>query len=447
MILASRILGFVPRLRRRFRPKLRRRGIRGGPRPRLQRPIRPRPAMNEPQAAQSTLLIRPPDSGHNGDSPVQGPIPVDFSGPLVTRSSLAAWLKSRTVQRLVGGLVTIAIFIWILRPIVLRWHMVGNRILATSPLRFILAAVMFATFLFVIRVISWRLIISGFGTCLPRGAAARIWSTSELARYVPGVIWQVVGRVYLVRPYGVDAITCSTSQILELTIFLVANILLALVCLPAFAGSTLFAGASPQDQAYARDALITTAVLSPLLLLLLKPSIFYGVVNGVLRLIGKRPIATRIGGKTLLVLMLLALTGLIWQGLAIWVLIGQPKALNIPIDRIGLIIGAYSLAWSFGFLAFWAPGGLGVRELILVTTLRYALPDSVAKSLGDADSVKAFLAFVAVLLRLWTIAGEFILTSIAYAIDHRGALGRPDAPGRIENARTAAYPPKDGAPN
>ena len=66
---------------------------------------------------------------------------------------------------------------------------------------------------------------------VPLAPAVRIWSTSELARYLPGVIWQVVGRIYLVKPYGVRGSHCSASQVLELVIFLLANMLVAVACL------------------------------------------------------------------------------------------------------------------------------------------------------------------------------------------------------------------------
>jgi hypothetical protein len=39
-----------------------------------------------------------------------------------------------------------------------------------------------------------------------------------------------------------------------------------------------------------------------------------------------------------------------------------------------------------------------------------------------------------VLLRLWATSGEVILAALAYAFDYRGALGRPDAPGRVRPA-------------
>ena len=90
---------------------------------------------------------------------------------------------------------------------------------------------MFAIFLFAFRAMAWRRILIGFGHRLPIAPTTRIWSTSEMARYLPGVIWQVAGRVFLARPYGVSSGVCSTSQILELILFLLANLLVAMTCL------------------------------------------------------------------------------------------------------------------------------------------------------------------------------------------------------------------------
>jgi len=238
---------------------------------------------------------------------------------------------------------------------------------------------------------------------------------------LPGVIWQVVGRVFLVKPYGVDAATCSTSQVLELSIFLLANVLVALVSLPWLAG---------RMEPNARLLLWLAAGLAPLLLLLLHPKVFYGILNQITRLLGKRPISLRLNGKQLFVLVGWAFMGLIWQGLAIWLLIGQKNALALDIGKSGLVVGAYCLAWCAGFLAFWAPGGLGTREFVLVLTLRFALPPSVRAQFPVGDYTP-FLSFLAILLRLWTICGEIIVTSLAYGFDYKGALGQADAPGRI----------------
>src|SRR5207249_3601361 len=139
---------------------------------------------------------------------------------------------------------------------------------------------------------SWRKALKGFGYKLPHGAAARIWATSELARYLPGAIWQVVGRVYLCKPYGVPKEIVATSQILELCIFLYANVLLAGACL-------LWFGQKVLATSHARPWLIAALALVPGLALLLHPKTFYGVANAILRRVGKEPIVKRLRGRKL----------------------------------------------------------------------------------------------------------------------------------------------------
>ena len=98
------------------------------------------------------------------------------------------------------------------------WWMIGG------------ASVMFAAFLFM-RAMTWRRILRGMGHVLRVPPAMRMWSTSELARYLPGGVWQVVGRIYLARPYGIRGSVTSASQIYELTAFLLANLIVAMGCL------------------------------------------------------------------------------------------------------------------------------------------------------------------------------------------------------------------------
>jgi hypothetical protein len=307
-------------------------------------------------------------------------------------------------------------------PIRKHWGEVHERVLHTSPLRFVLAAVMFALFLFVFRVTSWRSILKSFGHRLPLPASARIWSASELARYIPGAIWQVLGRVYLVRPYGVSGSVCSTSQVLELAIFLLANLLVALMCLPFYAGKL---------EGKAEYWFYISTALAPTLLIVLHPKIFYSLIDTVLKRLGKPAIPHRVSGRKLLGLVLWAMLGLCWQGLAIWLLIGQPNALNLPLNQFGLVLGSYCLAWCAGFIVVLAPAGAGPRELVLIYALRFALPENIRSQFHSDAALNVMLFFMAVLLRLWTVAGELLLTTTAHLVDYRGALNRPDAPGRL----------------
>jgi hypothetical protein len=252
-------------------------------------------------------------------------------------------------------------------------------------------------------------------------AASRIWITSELARYLPGAIWQVVGRIYLAKPYGVRGTITSVSQILELAIFLLANILVAVACM-------LYFGVKHLDGA-ARTWLYIAMCVAPILLVLLHPIVFYGIINRVVRKLGKPEVESRIGGVELLALLGWNVFGLLWQSLALYLIL-QP-ALGLKLDWWWVVAGAYCLAWTAGFLAVWAPGGIGVRELVFVTAMRVALPQEVQQQFEHRQVLLGFLALLSVLLRLWATLGEIILAVIAYALDFRGALNLPTAPGRV----------------
>lgn len=329
------------------------------------------------------------------------------------------------IRRAVIVAITVAIFAWILRPIFLKWNEVRGLIYQTSIPRLGLATGMFAFFLFAFRAMVWRRILQDYGHRLPVAAAVRIWSTSELARYLPGVIWQVVGRVYLVRPYGVRGSVCSVSQILELAVFLLANMLVAVSCLLYFGIKNL--------EGAARAWLYAASALVPVLLVLLHPKVFYGLINRVMLRLGKPQIVPQSGWLELSEILAWNIIGLLWQSLALYLLLDH--ALKLKPDWWWVLAGAYCLAWCAGFLAVWAPGGIGVRELVFVTAMHVALPDAVRDSFAQREVLLGFLAFLSVLLRVWTTLGELILATIAYSFDLRGALGFPDAPGRVPIAR------------
>jgi glycosyltransferase 2 family protein len=314
-------------------------------------------------------------------------------------------------------LLVVLLFGWMIRPIQRNWHVpeIRDTILSTNWLQFLAAAMMFSLFLFIFRALSWRRILAGLGHRLPVFAAGRIWSFSELARYVPGMIWQVLGRIYLTRPYGVGATTSSASQVLEVSLFVLANILVALTGLLA-AGIRQI----PPDQ---RQWVFLVMALVPLLLALLHPAIFYRVLNGLLGRIGQPLIEARLPKRQLTALLGWMVVGLLWQSLAIWLL--TRSTLHLPIEKWYVLAGAYCLAWTVGFcFGFLAPGGIGVREAVFIGTMQFVLPpDWVAANLQfDPEHYRVFLGFLGVLLRLWTIVGELTMAGLMYLAD---AYGRP----------------------
>ncbi len=391
LVLVNVVIKGIPKVRRRVRPWLRSHGIN------LLPPRRRRKKLGLSDAPDDQEILEFHERHHNR---------IRF-----------LWATSKPwIRRAVALAITVLIFVWIIKPITRQWSELKDEILSTSVWRFVVASMMFAVFLLLFRAITWWRILIGLNHRLPVAAATRIWSVSELARYLPGVVWQVVGRVYMVRPYGVNALTSSTSQLVEIAIFLVANLIVAILFLVGF-------GASMQMESH--GWYIAALVIVPLLLVLLHPKVFHGVIDAILRLMKKPPMPRRLSGRLLVGLLGWAMLGVLWQSLAVWVLLGQPQALALDISQLWLVAGAYCLAWSAGFMAFWAPGGIGVREVVLIATLKFALPDIAGRFAGDQSQYYAFLGFLSLMLRLWTVAGELLLTGIAYLCDLEGALRQP----------------------
>lgn len=384
------LIGKVPPIRRKVRPWLHGHGVD------LLPPRRRRRFVDAPPAAALSM-----------DDTI-----IELAPRHITRMQLWGQHARKWGRKLLAVGITIAIFVWILKPIVANWDKVKDRIGDMNWGRVAVASILFAAYLFVFRALVWRRLLKNFGHKLPIWPITRVWSTSELARYLPGAVWQVVGRVYLIKPYGVRGSVCSTSQIMELALYLLANLIVALGAL-TFLGWKSFEGS-------ARMWMIVAAILVPLLSLLLHPKVFYAIADRVLVSLRKPPIRKRMRWKSLIDLLLWNVLGLTVQGLAIYLVVAE--LLQLPIAKWWVVTGAYCLAWCAGFLAFWAPGGLGVREAVFIAAMSFAIPHAVRSGqLQDPDQRYLFLIFLSVLLRIWATVGELLLTGVAYALDWKGA--------------------------
>ncbi|HEX8915322.1 MAG TPA: YbhN family protein, partial [Humisphaera sp.] len=387
----------VPRVRRKVRPWMRHRGIDLLPPRRSRRFV----------AAQYHERRRSPADVSSMEETI---LEID---PRHVTNAQRFWHRAKPwVKRVMAVVITAAIFAWILKPIVLNWDRVGARVMATNWGRVFGASVLFAVYLFTFRALVWRRLLKNFGHKLPAAVTTRIWITSELARYLPGSVWQVVGRVYLTKPYGVRGSVVSTSQVMELALYLLANLIVALGTM-AFLGYRTVHGVT-------RTWLIVAMVLVPLLSLALHPKVFYPIADRILKRLKKPPIRKRMRWKSLIDLLLWNVLGLCVQGLAIYLVVF--RLLGLPPEKWWVVTGAFCLSWCAGFLAFWAPGGLGVREAVFIAVMSLAMP--IAKhTTGVAEDERLFLIFLSVLLRIWATVGELILSGFAYLFDMKGALG------------------------
>jgi hypothetical protein len=226
----------------------------------------------------------------------------------------------------------------------------------------------------------WRSMLSAWGESgrLTPGQAARIWFISNLGRYVPGKVWQIASMGLMAQRRGVSPVAAAGSSL----VVNLANIASGFVVVLATGAGVFrsFATTGP------RAGLLIAAVLG-IGLLLLPVAFAWG-----------RPLVSRLTRERITLPDLPARA--VWLAVIgttiAWLLYGMAfrqftgAIVTNPAGATSFYIAAYTGSYLVGYLALFAPGGLVVREAMLVATLT---------NLGLLGAPEAWL--VALASRVW----------------------------------------------
>lgn len=202
-------------------------------------------------------------------------------------------------------------------------------------------------------MLAYRALLADLGSRLPVTVAARIFFVGQLGKYIPGSLWPVVAQMEMGREAGVPRQRSAAAITLTILIYLGAGILLGGVALP-------FASDSAGGYRW-------LVLLAPVLLLALHPR----VVNPVLTkasALARRPAPEHpLSGAGILAAFGWSVFSWVAFGLQVALLahdLGADGARTLP-----LAVGGFALAWSAGFLVFFAPAGAGPREIVLAALM------------------------------------------------------------------------------
>ena len=246
---------------------------------------------------------------------------------------------------------------------------------------------------------TWRIILCCLGGPLGYRRAVQVWFLSNIIRYIPGNVWQFLGMAELAAEDGVSRIATFSSIVLHQALSTAAGLALA---------AAYFAVAG-QGEGFERFRPALWAV--PLGLLLLQPRILERVLNYALLRLHRPPLHVSLTWGQIWVLLLRYLVVWLGTGLSYAALV----AALTPVEArsIPYLIAAWAAAYVIGYLSLLTPSGLGVREGVMVLLLTAIMPEPVA-------------AVVAVVARLWMMAGEVIGAGGSLL------LGRPHRPDVLE---------------
>lgn len=187
-----------------------------------------------------------------------------------------------------------------------------------------------------------------------------VFFQAQLGKYIPGSVWQYAGRTALARAHRIPVRPVAISLPVEFVGSMGGAAVLSLLVLGWWG-----------------------AIGVPVALLAIALALrVWSDSSGR----GARRVALR---TTSLYVAAWPLTGI-----SFW-LVGR-ALISAPLRDMAVYIGAFAVAWAVGVVAVYAPGGLGVREAVLVAILRGRIGS--ADALVVAAASRAVFAFVDVAL-------------------------------------------------
>jgi uncharacterized membrane protein YbhN (UPF0104 family) len=253
------------------------------------------------------------------------------------------------------------------------------------------SAIVLATYALLIE--TWRRVLGALGSPLGWTTAALIWLGSNLARYLPGTLWQLGVMSMMTRRRGIGLANAGTSALL----IAIVNV---------YTGIAVWAVFSARAPALAGKGIWFVALGGLALAAATFGMPFAARAFG--RITGRRIELPRVDARSI-VLATIG-TSLAWlaYGLAFWAL---SKAILPDGPRsLDAAIAIYTASYLAGFLAILPPAGLGVAEGVMV---------ALGLEMGYASRVE--LITLALVVRLWRTLLEIVPGIVAVAFETRAS--------------------------
>lgn len=302
----------------------------------------------------------------------------------------------RILVALVKLVLTLVVLFFLFKQVESQWSQVADYEWQVSPVYLVLSIFAGLLTFFAFSQL-WRRIIAGFGHKVSPMKSFRIFYLSNLGRYVPGKVWQLLGIIYLTRREGISP-EAATSSFVLVQLFAIPASFLVFVLSSLLEPKILTdrVGLLGTGSAWVAVALIFSLVAS----LVVRPQWLVGLGNWFLRKLKRPPIQFHIDKRVALYVVVGYCLAWFGYGVAFWLflksVIGQAD-----LSLFGAV-AAFNAAYQIGYLALFAPGGFGPRELVLGTLM--------TPFLGPVAPAAALMS------RLWAIVVESIAALMALAV-------------------------------
>ena len=310
-------------------------------------------------------------------------------------------------NRIVSWILVAAIFFFLAKMVWSNWVQVKE---ASFSLRFfpLFSGTVFFAVSYFFQLWAWYLITQKLGIALSFPETTKTWFYSQAGKYLPGKIWLFLGRVYFYESKGKSKKSVSVALYFEAATLLVAG---GLICLAAL---LLFEEMGAVHSNKILGWLVIACIL--LAFIFLHPRVLQKILNWVLVLFKREPLVLSISYWNILWVLFYCILSWVVGGIGFYLFVDAVYPLSS--HYILFLTGALAVSNTLGLIAIFAPGGLGVREGVLVYLLSFVTPVPVA-------------VILSVLTRIWMTLIEIGLIGIVYLVDKipKGSVRK----GRVPN--------------
>ncbi len=231
---------------------------------------------------------------------------------------------------------------------------------------FVALSLVISTIGFVPAFLGWRLILNLYHihNCLQDDLQNYVYSM--FGSFVPGGIWQLVGRSMLYKKQEISSLRVTSASILE-TIFI------------ALAGWLVywFGFSVRPELSFVKWPGFQYVVIIPILILL-EPHVLSWINNWILRRNRSAPLPELIHFSLINILILLFFEILVnvLGGVAVFTLLRS--LVSLPISDLINVVTAYSFSMAFASLFFWLPGRMVIKDSAMAIALAQSTPAGMA---------------------------------------------------------------------
>jgi hypothetical protein len=269
--------------------------------------------------------------------------------------------RSKRVRLAIQLGIAILVFGFLVLTVVNQWAEIKDKGVHFHVLWLIPAFVVLPLF-YVLSALGWDLILRFLGYRIGVGRAQVAWGQPLLARYVPGSVLYVLGRVLLSERAGVKRRVTIASIVYEQAISATSAI--------AFAAYFLIQHPDLQGQPLRWAVLL----LIPAALVVLSPRVFGPLANRVLRAFGREPLPDVIPLRGVIVLTLFYLVN--WGVVAVGMYCVARSVTNVPFTfgDVLTVGSAQAVGYVAALVTLVAPAGLGIRDAAFAWAVKSAVP-------------------------------------------------------------------------